>query len=389
MAERLTFVGEAMPYASMLAAEHLSRYALVKGLCANRRVLDIACGEGYGSALMKSWGAKEVYGVDISPEAVANASRAFSGNGIKFLQKDASDCASLLAELGKFDLIVCFETLEHVQDVPGMLQGFKALSADGGSIVISCPNDGAVIADAPNEFHLKVYSFEDFRATVIAVLGEPSSWAFGTSVIGFGAFSVAAEKMLAAPPPSILGMMSQEEVNISSVIPAQHGHEVHSGNAAYYIAGWNCELPAASVVAPISFQAYESPWNNWIASKGEVERLGGELQKERHLRIAADIASARLREEVEKVLARAATNEAELARSLSDMRRLNDETVQRWRSESAELMLRERSAIEKLHQIERSRWHRLGRKYYELYENPVLGPLLRRARRAAGALRRM
>lgn len=389
MAERLTFVGEAMPYASMLAAEHLSRYALVKDLCVNRRVLDIACGEGYGSALMKSWGAKEVCGVDISPEAVANASRAFGGSGIRFLQKDASDCASLLNELGKFDLIVCFETLEHVLDVPGMLRGFKVLSADGGSIVISCPNDGAVIADAPNEFHLKVYSFDDFRTTVTAVLGEPSSWAFGTSVIGFGAFSANAEKLLADPPSNILGMMSQEEINISSVIPAQNGHEVTSGNAAYYIAGWNCELPAANVVAPISFQAYESPWNNWISSKSEVERLDAELQKERHLRIAADIAGVRLREEAEKASSKALANEAELTRSISAMKRLNEETVERWRSESAEFLLREQSAIEKLQQIERSRWHRLGRKYYELYENPVLGPLLRRVRRAVGAMRQM
>lgn len=270
MAERLTFVGDAMPYASMLAAEHLSRYALVKDLCLNRRVLDIACGEGYGSALMKSWGASAVVGVDISHEAVANAQSAFGGDGIEFWEQDASKCESLLGKLGTFDLIVCFETLEHVEDVEGMLRGFKALSSESTAIVISCPNDSAVIADAPNEFHLKVYSFEEFRATVTPSLGEPSDWAFGTSVIGFGSFS-ADTKMLASPPLDIRGLMQQQEVKVAAALPAQQGHEVETSNAAYYVAAWNCTLSTAIVAAPISFKAYESPWNNWIASKAEAD----------------------------------------------------------------------------------------------------------------------
>jgi SAM-dependent methyltransferase len=384
MAERLTFVDEAMPYASMLAAEHLSRYALVKDLCVDRRVLDIACGEGYGSALMKSWGAREVVGVDISDEAVANAQRAFGGSGIEFLQKDASQCASLRDTLGTFDLIVCFETLEHVQDVDAMLRGFKTLSSEGAGIVISCPNDHAVIADAPNEFHLKVYSFDEFRATVTPILGEPSDWAFGTSLIGFGAFMVDA-KMLASPPADIRGLMSQEEVKVAAVLPAQHGHEVDSANAAYYIAAWNCSLSTATVAAPISFQAYESPWNNWVASKAEVERLQEELQKERRLRIAADVANVQLREEVDQAKASASPNDTQLRQTVSAMKRLNDETVVRWRAESAELLQR----AEHLDRIERSRWHRIGLKYYALYERPVLGKLLRRARRTVAAIRRI
>ncbi|MDM0017558.1 class I SAM-dependent methyltransferase [Variovorax saccharolyticus] len=377
MSERLTFVAEAMPYASMLAAEHLSRYALVKHLCADRRVLDIACGEGYGSALMSQWGAKEVCGVDVSEEAIANATGFFGGAGINFVTFDASNCASLRESLGTFDLIVSFETIEHVHDVDKMLRGFKALLADDGAIVISCPNDDAVIPGAPNEFHLKAYSFDDFRKTVTPVLGEPSSWAFGTSVLGFGSFSSDSE-LLANPPGTILGMMSCQDTGASSVIPAQIGHEVDSSNAAYYVAGWGCLLPTSSVVAPISFRAYESPWNNWLATKSEVERLTLEIDGARQRRIASDITMARLREEGAQAAHFAAATADELQRNLSAMRRINDETVQRWQQTEA-----------RLQQIEATRWHRVGAAYYRLYKLPAVGPLLRTVRRSAGAMLRL
>ena len=75
--ERLTFDGSA-PYSALEAAIHLNRYLVVRGLCRGRRVLDIACGEGYGSFLMTDvWGASSVAGVDISHEAIDNARRLF------------------------------------------------------------------------------------------------------------------------------------------------------------------------------------------------------------------------------------------------------------------------------------------------------------------------
>ena len=391
MSERLTFVAEAMPYASMLAAEHLSRYALVKHLCKGRRVLDIACGEGYGSALMSKWGAKEVCGVDVSTEAIANATGFFGGAGVKFVAFEASNCAALCETMGTFDLIVCFETIEHVHDVDKMLRGFKELLADDGAIVISCPNDDAVIPDTPNEFHLKAYSFDDFRKTVTSVLGEPSSWIFGTPVLGFGSFSFSSE-LLANPPGTILGMMSCQDTGASAVIPAQIGHEVDSSNAAYYVAGWGCLLPTSSVVAPISFRAYVSPWNNWLATKSEVKRLRAELDEARQRRIAANITIARLRDEGAQAALFAAATADDLQRSLSAMRRINDETVQRWQQTEASLQQTEASLQQteaSLQQIEGTRWHRAGAAYYRLYESPAIGPLLRTVRRTADAIRRL
>ncbi|HET8995122.1 MAG TPA: methyltransferase domain-containing protein, partial [Acetobacteraceae bacterium] len=70
--ERLHMSGE-QPYHGFEAAAHVARYALLRPACAQRRVLDIACGEGYGSALLAGWGARSVVGVDISAAAIASA----------------------------------------------------------------------------------------------------------------------------------------------------------------------------------------------------------------------------------------------------------------------------------------------------------------------------
>ena len=62
LAERLQF-GSEMAYNAMDAAEHLARYAMLRSICVGKRVLDVACGEGYGSYLLAQWGAASVTAV--------------------------------------------------------------------------------------------------------------------------------------------------------------------------------------------------------------------------------------------------------------------------------------------------------------------------------------
>jgi len=125
MAERLQFKSDEMSYESMLAAEHLSRYWLVRDFCKGKRVLDLACGEGYGSWLLKKWGAETVIGIDISEEAISNSNQNFGGDGIFFKSGDGCDLDRTLNANDKFDLIVCFETMEHVPDVAKNPAGFQ------------------------------------------------------------------------------------------------------------------------------------------------------------------------------------------------------------------------------------------------------------------------
>src|SRR5437870_267231 len=100
-----------------VAYEHLHRYSLALTLCRDKVVLDVACGEGYGADLLART-AKEVIGVDIAPDVVKHASRAYQRNNLSFR---LGDCCHLPVASGHFDLVVSFETLEHLDRHEEML----------------------------------------------------------------------------------------------------------------------------------------------------------------------------------------------------------------------------------------------------------------------------
>ena len=112
--ERLSFDAESS-YSALESSIHISRYLFAKPFCVGKKVLDIACGEGYGSALMANWGAESVLGIDISPVAIDAAKAHFSQARTRFVQGDIVQSDILSAE-SDFDVIVCLETIEHVDD---------------------------------------------------------------------------------------------------------------------------------------------------------------------------------------------------------------------------------------------------------------------------------
>jgi SAM-dependent methyltransferase len=148
--------------------EHLHRYAYAAGFAAGKRVLDAACGEGYGSALLAHAGAR-VLGVDIADDAIAHARQRYAGvDGLEFAQGDVT-CLDQLADAG-FDLIVSFETLEHVHEQARMVAGFRRLLAPGGMLLISSP-DKRTYSDARgyhNEFHVRELYRDELEALLSA-----------------------------------------------------------------------------------------------------------------------------------------------------------------------------------------------------------------------------
>ncbi|MCF6263972.1 MAG: class I SAM-dependent methyltransferase [Xanthomonadales bacterium] len=126
--------------------EHFHRYALASILVEGLDVLDAACGEGYGSAVLASKAAL-VTAVDISEETIAHASKRYSEHkNLNFIQ---ADCTQLDFSGKQFDAIISFETLEHLQQQEAMLAGFQRALKPGGWLLISSP-DKAEYSDAAN-----------------------------------------------------------------------------------------------------------------------------------------------------------------------------------------------------------------------------------------------
>ena len=95
----------------LVEAEHLTRYWWSAALAPGRRVLDAGCGMAYGSLLLADAGAAEVTGVDLAEDVIL-AARADAGDRVRL---QPGDVRSLPFEDGAFDLVVCFEVIEHVE----------------------------------------------------------------------------------------------------------------------------------------------------------------------------------------------------------------------------------------------------------------------------------
>jgi SAM-dependent methyltransferase len=157
MTTSLEFTGERfVPGVSgEIAHEHWHRYAFARRFVAGKRTLDVACGEGYGSALIADVAAS-VVGIDVDAAAIAHARQAYATHvNLRFVEGSA---AALPLPDASVDAVVSFETIEHLSagDQPLMLAEFARVLAPGGVLVISSPNrpeysDGRGYS---NPFHL-------------------------------------------------------------------------------------------------------------------------------------------------------------------------------------------------------------------------------------------
>jgi SAM-dependent methyltransferase len=115
---------------------HQARYLYATRWVSGRDVLDLACGTGYGSALLARYGARSVVGVDISAEALDEARRRHQRPGVEFVEGDA--LAPPVA--GPFGAAVCFETIEHLERPERVLDVLAGLLTPDGVLVLSSPN---------------------------------------------------------------------------------------------------------------------------------------------------------------------------------------------------------------------------------------------------------
>jgi 2-polyprenyl-3-methyl-5-hydroxy-6-metoxy-1,4-benzoquinol methylase len=134
-----------------LVFEHVHRYAIACALAEGKRVLDIACGEGYGANLLGRIATK-VVGVDLDPTTIEHARRKYRDRNLEFL---VGDCLEIPCADASFDLVASFETIEHIADHERFLSEIKRVLAPGGIVLISSPDKAAyrAVSAGGNPFH--------------------------------------------------------------------------------------------------------------------------------------------------------------------------------------------------------------------------------------------
>jgi len=222
-----------------IALEHLHRYAFASELTEGKRVLDIACGEGYGSEML-SRNAKSVVGVDIDPATVAHAMTKYRSPKMKFIE---GACEKIPLPDKSVDLVVSFETLEHIEDQDQFLGEIERVLDSGGILVISTPEKSAY-SDKPrhvNPFHKKELYREQFLRLLSQKYGHmiyfEQKVAFGSCLVapkdqtmGFSSFQLNEGSMASskrnglkdavylvavcskAPLPDLAGSMYEEQI---------------------------------------------------------------------------------------------------------------------------------------------------------------------------------
>jgi len=153
-------------YPSWIRYGHETRYEWAATMVAGGRVLDGACGTGYGTSLLRRAGADHVDGVDLSRESIEEARLLFGGPGIAFRLADLLD---LRVAGQSFDVVVSFESIEHVVDDSRYVAEMRRVLKPGGVFLCSTPNrtvtnPGTTIDVRPyNPYHVREYTAQELR----------------------------------------------------------------------------------------------------------------------------------------------------------------------------------------------------------------------------------
>jgi SAM-dependent methyltransferase len=278
--------------------EHWHRYHFAARWAAGQRVLDVACGEGYGSALLARH-AKDVVGVDVSPAAIEHATREYADvRNVRFVN---ASCTELPLADASVDLVVSFETIEHITGQERFMDEVARVLAPGGMLLLSSP-DKREYTDRRgfvNEFHVK----ELYREELAALVGRhfpAMSW-YGQKATFYS--------LIAPEAPGATVRITE----VDEQDPSHAGERL--SNPMYFIVAAARDAAALSAVPPATgiladrgdwvYRDYEKVmrWLNECAAErqklqGEAASRDADLAQSR-AEVAARAAEAeRLREEV-------------------------------------------------------------------------------------------
>ncbi|HSQ82775.1 MAG TPA: methyltransferase domain-containing protein [Casimicrobiaceae bacterium] len=246
-----------------IAYEHCHRYAFARRVARGRRVLDAACGTGYGSALMADV-ASSVIGVDIDASVIADAAATYASH--PNLRFEAASVTAIPLPDASIDLVVSFETIEHIGagDQPRMLAEFARVLAPGGLLILSSPNrvEYSDLRNYRNPFHVHELDRDELAQLLHADL-PAQQWYRQRRYLGsalwaenagpnFEVLAGNVESVRAATPPEALYF----------VVVAAREHE---------------SLPAGSPSLSLYADAGDSEWERIDSEARKVLRLDREL----------------------------------------------------------------------------------------------------------------
>jgi O-antigen biosynthesis protein len=162
----IEFTGERfIPTVAMeeeIAVEHVQRYLSISDMVQGKIVLDAACGEGYGAALI-SESAEKCYGVDSSKDVIRHAKNKYCSSNLEYL---ATSVNNLPFKDNTFDILISFETIEHLDEgsQKSFMSEIKRTLKNEGVLIISTP-DKILYSEGnrpSNKFHLKEFYRDEF-----------------------------------------------------------------------------------------------------------------------------------------------------------------------------------------------------------------------------------
>jgi glycosyltransferase involved in cell wall biosynthesis len=258
-------------FADKMYHEHAARYLFAAQVVHGKRVLDVGCGVGYGSALLADAGAAEVVSFDVAPDAIEHARTHYARPTVTFSVDSAESF-----DLGAFDVITCFELIEHVSSQQAVLERIARSLGDEGVAFISTPRPAN---DAPRSaFHAHELAFEEFRSLLEGQFRSVAFWFEGNQ---FGS-----RIDLAAGTPT---------ARVTMLKPDQFEPE----NADYFVAVVGHQLSEFAGLQPVLVQAddaYVLTLEHDVAVLRDIERrlgeenraLGRQFDRERHRRVDAE-----------------------------------------------------------------------------------------------------
>ncbi len=147
----------------LMIARHFCAYRFAKAFVAGNRVLDIGCGEGYGSDFLAGC-AEEVLAIDYDASVIDYAKDKYCKDNLSFIVMDIKDLRELT---GKFNVICSFQNIEHIKDTDRLLRDISGLLGDKGVFVCSTCNmkDASPGKSTPfNKFHVREYFIHEFES---------------------------------------------------------------------------------------------------------------------------------------------------------------------------------------------------------------------------------